>query len=165
LLKSTIDVLSDALRRTAHRLHPAIIEDLGLAPALRSLVGDFRTFGLDFAVSIKDLPESIPLETATALYRIVQEALQNTIRHAPGAPAKVSLESDDHQLHLRIEDAGPGFSLVHGKTQAGLGLRSMQERARIIGGSMLVETSPGRGTAVVVDAPLNYVAETTDSPR
>ena len=165
LLKSTIGGLSDELRKTAHRLHPAIIEDLGLAAALRSLAGDFRTFGLDLAVSIKDLPESIPLETATALYRIIQEALHNTVRHAPGAPAKLSLESDGHQLHLRIEDAGPGFSLVHGKSQGGLGLRSMQERARIIGGSMLVETSPGRGTTVVVDAPLNYVAETTDSPR
>lgn len=157
--------LSHGLRGAAHRLHPAIIEDLGLAPALRSLANDFSAFGLELAISIEDLPKAIPLETATALYRIAQEALHNTLRHAPSAPAKLSLRSDDDRLHLRIEDAGPGFSLVHDRHRAGIGLKSMQERARMIGGSLLVETSPGRGTIIAVSAALDPVAETKDSPR
>lgn len=93
LLKSMIGDLSHGLRGAAHRLHPAIIEDLGLAPALRSLANDFSAFGLELAISIEDLPKAIPLETATALYRIAQEALHNTLRHAPSAPAKLSLRS------------------------------------------------------------------------
>lgn len=98
LLKSMIGDLSDGLRGAAHRLHPAVIEDLGLVPALGSLANDFRAFGLDLAASINDLPAAIPLETATALYRIAQEALHNTLRHAPGAPARISLRSNGDQI-------------------------------------------------------------------
>lgn len=154
LLKSMIGGLSEGLRGAAHRLHPAIIEDLGLAPALRSLVEDFRAFGLDLAASIHEVPATISLQTATALYRIAQEALHNTLRHAPGAPAKLSLRSDGDQIELRIEDAGPGFSAAHVKRKAGLGLSSMKERAGLIEGSLLLTTSPGEGTVIVVTAPL-----------
>ena len=154
LLKSMIDDLSDGLRGAAHRLHPAIIEDLGLVPALRSLANDFKTFGLDLTASIHDLPASISLETATALYRIAQEALHNTLRHAPGAPSRLSLRSDGDQIELRIEDAGPGFSPVHVARKPGLGLSSLKERAALIGGSFLLTSSHEEGTLIVVTAPL-----------
>ena len=154
LLKSMIGGLSDGLRGAAHRLHPAIIEDLGLSSALRSLADDFRSFGLDLAASIYDVPAAIPLQTATAFYRIAQEALHNTLRHAPGAPARLSLRSHDDQIELRIEDAGPGFSSAHVKQKAGLGLSSMKERAGIIAGSLVLRSSPGKGTVIVVTAPL-----------
>ena len=153
LLRSMIGGLSDGLRGTAHRLHPAIIEDLGLTPALRSLVTELRAFGMDLAASINDLPAAIPLETATALYRIAQEALHNTLRHAPGAPARLTLKSDGQQIELRIEDAGPGFSPAHAKQKPGLGLSSMKERTALIAGGLSVKSSPGEGTTIVVTAP------------
>lgn len=163
LLKSMIAGLSDGLREAAHRLHPAIIEDLGLAPALRSLANDFRAFGLDLTDSIHDLPAGIPLPTATALYRIAQEALHNTFRHAPGAPARLTLKSDGDQIELRIEDAGPGFSLADVRQKPGLGLSSVKERAVLIGGSLVLTTRLGKGTAIVVTVPLKaHLAPATD---
>ena len=153
-LKSTIGGLAHGLRGTAHGLHPGIIEQLGLAPALRSLVDDFKTFGLDVTLSVKHLPTSIPYETASALYRIAQEALYNTLRHAPGAPASLSLTSCGHHIELRIEDAGPGFSLAQAKLKPGLGLASMKERAELIGGSLQITNRVGGGTAICVTAPV-----------
>ena len=161
LLKSMIDELSDALRNVSHRLHPAIIADLGLPAALRSLVRDYSALGLDLAGIIDDFSAPVPLPTATSLYRIAQEALHNTLRHAPGAPAKLVLKSDENHIELRIEDAGPGFSLVHTKQQSGLGLLSMHERARSIGGNLQLEATPGEGTVVLVTAPL----EAHDEPK
>lgn len=161
LLKSMIDELSDGLRKVSHRLHPAIIADLGLPQALQSLVRDYRALGMDLAGIIDDFSAPIPLATATSLYRIAQEALHNTLRHAPGAPAKLVLKSDENHIELRIEDAGPGFSLVHSKQRSGLGLVSMRERARIIRGSFQLETSPGEGTVILVTAPL----EAHDQPK
>ena len=160
-LKSMIDELSDGLRKVSHRLHPAIIADLGLPQALQSLVSDYRALGMDLAGIIDDFSAPIPLETATSLYRIAQEALHNTLRHAPGAPAKLVLNSDEDHIELRIEDAGQGFSLVNRNQPSGLGLLSMRERARIIGGHVRIESSPGEGTVVLVTAPL----ETHDDPK
>lgn len=166
LLKSTVSGLSDGIRDVSHRLHPGIIEDLGLAQTLRSLAYDLRALGLDLADFINDIPAVIPLPTATSLYRIAQEALHNILRHAPGAPAKLSLKSDEHHIELRIEDVGPGFSTVQVKVKSELGLLSMQERARIIGGNVLLKTSPGEGTVVLVTAPLeNHVAPAAESDR
>lgn len=153
-LRAMIGGLSDGLRGTAHRLHPAIIEDLGLAPALRSLVDDFRASGLDLTLSVKDLPADVPFETASALYRIAQEALHNTVPHAPGAPASLSLRSRRDQIELQIEDAGPGFSLAQVKHKRGLGLSSMKERAELIGGRLELTNRLGGGTVIFVTAPL-----------
>jgi two-component system, chemotaxis family, CheB/CheR fusion protein len=165
-LKSMINGISDGLREVSHRLHPAIIADLGLPQALSSLVSDYRALGLDLASFIEDVPDTIPLPTATALYRIAQEGFHNILRHAPGAPAKLSLKTVDSQIEMRIEDAGPGFSLVHAEKASGLGLLSMRERAMIIGGSFQLKTSPGKGTMVLLTAPIGtHVAANTDPPR
>lgn len=165
LLKSTIDQLSDGIRSMSHRLHPGIIEDLGLPQALRSLARDYRALGLELAESINEVSAVIPLPTATSLYRIAQEALHNTLRHAPGAPARVSLKSNDGHIEMRVEDAGPGFSLVHAKPKPGLGLISMQERAGFVGGTFVLKTNPGEGTAVLVTAPIGTHAAPTDPTR
>lgn len=165
LLKSTIDKLSDGIRQMSHRLHPSIIEDLGLPEALRSLTRDYRGLGVELAEFIDDIPDTIPLPTATSLYRIAQEALHNALLHAPGAPAMVSLKSDDGHIELHIKDAGPGFSPVHTKHKHGLGLVSMQERAGFVGGTFVLKTNPGQGTAVLVTAPLETHATPTNSTR
>jgi PAS domain S-box-containing protein len=154
LLKAMVEELAEGLRDVSHRLHPAIISDLGLSQALCSLARDYRALGVDLASSIEDVGTAIPLTTATALYRIAQEALHNALRHAAGAPVMILLRSVNVKIELRIEDAGPGFSLVHTDMRLGLGLLSMQERARTIGGSFQLNTRPGEGTAVLVTAPL-----------
>lgn len=154
LLKCMIDELAEGLRDMSHRLHPSIISDLGLSQALLSLARDYGALGVDIASSIEDVGDAVPLSVATALYRIAQEALHNCTRHAPGAPVMIYLRSVNDIVELRIEDAGPGFSLVHTEKGPGLGLLSMQERARTVGGNLQLKASPGEGTVVLVTAPL-----------
>jgi signal transduction histidine kinase len=152
LLKSMVDEVAEGLRGVSHRLHPTIISDLGLSQALLSLVRDYRALGVDLAISIEDVSTTLPLATATALYRIAQEAVHNCTRHAPGAPVMILLRTVSGIVELRVEDAGPGFSLVHAEKRLGLGLLSMQERAKVIGGSLQLRTGPGKGTVVLVTA-------------
>jgi PAS domain S-box-containing protein len=153
-VRQQISRLSAGLREVSHRLHPAVVEDLGLAAALRSLVDEFRENGFEVTCMAPRVTQDLPIDIATALYRIAQEALRNAFKHARGAPVRVSLEETGRELRLKIEDAGPGFDLNSVRGKGGLGLLSMQERARLAGGSLLLRTRPGDGTLVIVRVPL-----------
>lgn len=157
-LRADVRGLGGALRDVSRRLHPAALEDLGLLAALRALVDEHRRRGAEVALTLRDVPDALPLDLATALYRVAQEALSNARRHAPGAPVRVSLAGTDSELRLLVEDAGPGFDLERVRGQGGLGLLSMQERARLVGGVLLVRTRPGAGTCIAVRAPLRGAA-------
>lgn len=146
--------LSSGLREVSHRLHPSAIADLGLAPALESLVSDFRQQGLSATLRI-DGTSTSPEEVATALYRIAQEALSNVQKHAPAASVHVRFWQEANNLQLSIRDQGLGFSLTEIRKKNGLGLLSMQERARLVGGTLLLSADPGRGTTVLVRVPLS----------
>jgi PAS domain S-box-containing protein len=151
-MREQISALDTGLRNVSHRLHPSVIEDLGLIPALRSLVDELREAGSDVTLY---MPESVDvsLVVATSLYRIVQEALRNAGKHAPGAPVHIRLSLEVHGIQLAIEDAGPGFDLNQVRVAGGLGLLNMQERARLLGGTFSVRARPGRGTTIVVSVP------------
>lgn len=144
---------SVSLRELSHRLHPSVLEDLGLAAALRSLVDDYRRQGLDVTLSTVELAGTLPLDVRTSLYRITQEALRNTWKHAPNSAAHVKLREDGEQLQLTIEDTGPGFDVLRVRAEGGLGLLSMDERARLVGGTFLVSSKPEAGTILVVSIP------------
>ena len=153
-LQALVDQLAISLREVSHRLHPSIIADLGVSMALESLVDQERELGRDVHYSHRNVPDSISLEKATALYRIAQEALCNAAKHAPGASVRIQLSYDRKELQLRIQDAGSGFSPVEARSGGGLGLISMQERARLAGGNLLLSTRPGEGTVLSVRVPL-----------
>ena len=147
--------LADDVRRLSHRLHPTILEDLGLAAALRRLLEEFKaTRAQPVHYTATDLPDAVPRGVATALYRITQEALRNIGKHVGADPVSVTLRgsSDPDELHLTVADAGPGFDLAG--VRGGLGLLSMQERARNLGGALHIDSRPGAGTRVVVRMPL-----------
>ncbi|HEY7209311.1 MAG TPA: CheR family methyltransferase [Bryobacteraceae bacterium] len=145
--------LGDDMRMLSHRLHPSIIEDLGLAPALRSLTEEFgERENMITSFLGQDLPAEIPVAVATGLYRIAQEALRNIAKHAGRTHVKVLLKGDGGSLEMQIADAGWGFDPA--QRQPGLGLISMKERARLIGASVDVQSSVGHGTQVTVRAPL-----------
>jgi signal transduction histidine kinase len=101
----------------------------------------------------------MPLDVATALYRIAQEALRNSRKHAPDAPVRVTLISNPESWQMTIEDAGPGFDLNHARNTGGLGLISMQERARLVGGTLYLRTRPGEGTMIAVKVPRQHDSE------
>ncbi len=158
-LRETAAHLSDNVRSISHRLHPSILEDLGLPEALKALVDEFgQREGMLTTFRRFNLPESIPYEIAGVLYRITQEALRNVAKHAGRTHVKVTLEGVDSIVRLEIRDSGEGFD-QEGK-RLGLGLVSMAERARLVRGSFHVESALGVGTSVVVEVP--YLPDQTE---
>ena len=151
-----VESLSEDVRRISHQLHPSVVEDLGLEGALRQLVNDFqRVQNMRTCLVIQAVLVPIPLGTATALYRIAQEALNNCAKHAPSALVHVSLWMVKDQLQLAIKDNGPGFDITTVHKKDGLGLIGMRERARLAGGKLSLHSVPGAGTEVVVGITLS----------
>jgi two-component system CheB/CheR fusion protein len=153
--RNELQGLNTDVREMSHRLHPRVLKDLGLAAALRGLIEEFdRREGMPATFSSRNLPESLRDEAATAIYRITQEALRNVAKHAGRTHVKVALQSEDHSLELKVKDFGVGFDLEAADNSEGLGLISMQERARMAGGSLAVDSELGAGTTVTVRLPL-----------
>jgi two-component system CheB/CheR fusion protein len=149
--------LSEDLRRISHALHPSMLEDLGLASALRSLVAEFaEREGMPADFAHRQVPAQLPIEVAGTLYRITQEALRNVSKHAGRTHVRVSLTGSKSGLRLVIRDLGEGFDPSETR---GLGLISMEERARLIRASFRVTSSLGEGTTVQVQAPLEIAEE------
>lgn len=153
-LSGEISQLNLGLREVSHRLHPSILEDLGLIPALRTLIAGFRDDGIDVSFSLPDEIPALTPDAATALYRIAQEALQNALKHAPGAPVHVSFGTQDKSVQLTIRDGGPGFDLTKARLSGGLGILNMNERARLVNGTFHLDSRPGDGTVVTARVPV-----------
>lgn len=155
--RNELQGINTDVRQLSHRLHPRVLKDLGLAAALRGLVEEFdRREGMPATFSSRDLPDHVPDEAATAIYRITQEALRNVAKHAGRTHVKVVLNNEDHSLVLKVTDFGVGFDAESMDGQDGLGMISMEERARIAGGSFDVESELGSGTSVTVKVPLEH---------
>lgn len=152
-MRAHLEALSKGLRNVSHQLHPALITHLGLPAALRGLIEDMQQQGMEASLVVRDVPPRIPLDVATALYRIAQEALRNVARHAPEAPVQLLLLGEKNELCLHVKDAGPGFDLDQVRAKGGLGLLSMQERARLVNGSFFLRARPGEGTSLLVHIP------------
>ncbi len=156
-LREAAAALSDELRRISHALHPSILDDLGLPTALRSLVAEFaEREHMPSNFTHRNVPGGLSHEVAGTLYRISQEALRNVAKHAGRTHVRVSLIGTDSVLRLSIRDLGEGFDPSDGR---GLGLISMEERARLVGGTFRISSALGEGTTVQVEVPLvNQVA-------
>ena len=154
-LKERAIELSEDVQQLSRRLHPAILRDLGLAAALRSECTALSK-RLDTPVSLAadDLPPGAPPEARLALYRIAQEALHNIARHADATEINVELSVWDDRVVMTVADDGRGFLLADKQGRGGLGLASMEERAKLAGGRMAVVSKPGEGTTIRVEVPL-----------
>lgn len=141
----------DDVGRLARGLHPAILDDQGLAAAARRYAGDYvRSFGtaLEFAAGDLDSPRLAPLVAAT-MYRILQEGLTNVARHARARNVAVELTRDESALELVVRDDGVGFEVSRTHDAAsGLGLHGMRERVTLLGGTIQIDSWPGEGTVV-----------------
>jgi signal transduction histidine kinase len=152
-----LDETGEQLRHFSHELRPTLLDDLGIGPALDYLAeGVEQRTGMQIKVRTK-LLERPPAAVETALYRIVQEALNNTGRHA-GASAAVTITMDwnGDAIRCRIADDGVGFDaqavLADGR-RGGMGLLGMRERAQAIGGSFEIRSAPGHGTTIEIVVP------------
>lgn len=147
--------LADSLRDVSHLLHPSILDDLGLEVALRRLCEDFQTrYSISTRFSARSVPARMLPSTSVALYRIVQEGLQNVAKHAGPASVNVALIGAADSLKLSVRDTGSGFDQASEKSRAGLGLISMAQRARLAGGSFEIQSAPNAGTQIHVSVPL-----------
>ena len=104
--------------------------------------------------SHEDVPEMIPRDISLALYRIIQESFNNIAKHAGAKSAHVLVNCSDNAVHLSIRDSGIGFDPVLVQNKQGLGLVSMQERVKLVQGSISVDSVPGEGTVIDVRVPL-----------
>lgn len=155
-LRVRTEGISEDVRRTAHQLHPAMVDHLGLPAALRSLCADFsKQESMRISCRQGNIRTPIPPEVALCLFRVTQEALRNVATHSGARRANVSLVLAGNRLRLVVSDTGQGFA--HGtssRKKKGLGILSMEERVRLVGGSLTLHSRPGEGTRVVVEVPL-----------
>jgi two-component system sensor histidine kinase UhpB len=149
-----ISELAKAFHQTSRRLHPAVLYDLGLSEALKHECAAFaRQHEIRVTCSSRNLPAGIPDEVALCLYRVAQESLRNIRHHAKAGNVRVALKGGEGEIVLTIDDDGCGFVRQTVRGKGGLGLVSMEERVRYVGGTLFITSTPGRGTRVQVRAP------------
>ena len=154
-LRKTANGLTDEVRRLSHQLHPAVLEHLGLVPALESYIasfGDEEQIKVQFTAEIGE--ERVPFPTSICLYRVAVEALRNVARHSGAATAAVSLKRVGDVVELQVSDSGRGFDVEIFKQGGGLGLISIEERLRLLRGDCDLSSTPEGGTTLVARVPL-----------
>jgi signal transduction histidine kinase len=158
-MSAQVKQLSSSIHDLSHQLHPLKLEQLGLVAALSSLCKELGSLhGLRVAFVEEDVPGSIPHAAAVCVYRIVQEALRNVVKHSGARHAVVELRGANGELCLRIQDDGRGFDPNSVASQSGLGLVSMRERLRAVQGEIVLAAQPGQGTQIEVRIPLGIDA-------
>ena len=151
LRASVVDTLR-GLRRIVVELRPKALDDLGLVPALESLAATVASrTDLQVEFEAGEFPR-LPADSETALYRIVQEALTNVVRHSGARTAYVFLESSGDRARLVVRDDGDGFDAPY-TGREGFGLAGIRERAQLLGGRVEVTSAIGRGTSLMVEVP------------
>lgn len=138
----------------SYRLHPSLVDDLGLVAALNSEIERVqRRTNVTIIPKIYEIQEKLLPETALCVYRIAQEALQNVLKHAQADTVKIILEQVSDEILLTVHDDGAGFELSQTRDTFSLGLSSMQERATLVSGTLKIRSQPSRGTTVTLSVP------------
>ena len=160
--------LSTDLQHLSHQLHSTKLEHLGIIAALRGLCGEFseqHKIGADF--QFRQVPPKLDSEISLHLFRVAQESLHNVAKHSYAKKVRMELVGTGGKVVLRVSDDGVGFDLNASKHQTGLGMTSMSERIRFVGGTLSIWSRPSMGTQVEATIPLSDgpVAVNRTSPR
>jgi signal transduction histidine kinase len=148
------------IHQLSRQLHPAILEDLGLPAALRAECAAFvERHNVPCEFITRNVPYKIPEDISLCIYRVVQEALRNVGKHAGAETVEVRLMGTKKAINLSIVDEGDGFDLENVKLSTGLGLVSMEERTRMVGGQFSLTSQEGHGTSVRVSIPVSREVE------
>jgi signal transduction histidine kinase len=154
-IRNEVQDLADALRKLAHRLHPAAIEQAGVSVALAQLAEELeRVSDLHVELDLPDARLDLSREARLALFRIAQESLRNVVRHSGVRRASLTLRRAGSMAELVIQDSGVGFD-PNARQRAGIGLVGIDERARLVGGTARIQSAPDGGTTVAVRVPLD----------
>ena len=150
-----VDGISRSLRRLTHELHPALLRQLGLSSSIGRLCDEIAdATPIVVRREIGALPIDIASDVSLSLYRIVQEALHNVIKHSRATTVTVTLKGTPDEIELSVFDDGVSFDPSSERHMGGLGLISMRERARLVRGRLALTSKPGYGTRVDVHVPL-----------
>jgi len=151
-MEEALNAVSENLHSVAMALRPASLDHLGLVPALRQHVESVgEKYGLRASFRSGKFQERLPANMETELYRIVQEALTNVVRHSHASQVDVILTVRDNKLIVIVEDDGDGFNPEKVSDTGHLGLFGIRERAEMIGGKLVIESAPGNGTTLIVE--------------
>jgi len=142
-----IKALSGDVSKLSHRLHSSELSFIGLAVAAERLCRDFGSqYNVDVDYQSKSLPPSIDSAKSLCFYRVLQEALQNVMKHSQATQVSVDLRAKNNELILVVNDNGRGFDVDNTGFDAGLGLLSMRERLNLVRGRFVISSKPGAGT-------------------
>ena len=154
--------LNDSLeevRRFTQELRPPMLDDLGLLATLRWLISDLeKRCGIDAKLTVSGAERRFPAEVELLLFRSVQEAIRNIEKHSHALKADVSIEFAQGTTKIVVSDTGKGFNLPDSLSElprsGKLGLTGMEERVRLLGGNLNVQSKPGQGTSLTIEAPI-----------
>ncbi len=162
-LNKEISGIADDIQSLSHELHSAKLQYLGLAAAMRSFCREFgeqQKVEIDF--NAHDLPSPLSPDTSLCLFRVLQEALHNSAKHSGVRHFEVRLWGTSEEIHLTVKDSGAGFDREAAKESRGLGLISMEERLKLLNGTLSIDSHPQHGTTVHARVPFN---SSSDSAR
>ncbi len=145
-LRGRVGEIADDVHRICCRLHPAVLENLGLLVAVRSFCDEYSAWsGIVARFTHSGVPSKLPPPVSLCIYRVVQEALRNVARHAHASRAMVMIRASDSAIQVMVKDDGCGF---HAGRAGGLGLISLSERVKLLGGTCSIRSAPDRGTSI-----------------
>jgi PAS domain S-box-containing protein len=154
-LRKQILVISSAVHTLSHELHSSSLRYLHVVKAMRGLCAErSKQHDVEINFAHKDVPDWVPQEISLCLFRVLQEGLHNAVRHSEARKFDVNLTGASGGLDLVITDSGRGFDLAEAMNGRGLGLSSMQERLKLVEGSLAIDTQAGRGTTIHARVPL-----------
>ena len=146
--------LSEDVHALSYRLHPSILEDLGLSEALKSECERFsQTCSTQLEANVAETPERLPHDVALCLFRVAQEGLRNIARHAGASRAEVRLRRLDGGLQI-VSDNGAGFDPAQQRGRISLGHAGMRRKIKLVGGKIDIAGRPGYGTTILAWVPL-----------
>jgi signal transduction histidine kinase len=161
-ISATLSAAMEEVRGIAHNLRPYQLDRLGVTRAILSLAGTVNaSTPLRITAEIENVDRLFTPEMGTMVYRIIQEAVNNVLTHSGAGDASIAVRRSAQDVVITIRDSGRGFKLDRraGLDAAGFGLSGIARRARLLGGTAAVESSPGAGTSVCVTIPLPVISQ------
>jgi len=147
--------LTGDVQALSHELHPSLLDNLGLVTAVRSVCrGVSEQRGIEVEFTERSIPSSLPRDVSLSLFRVVQEALYNAVRHSGEKHFEVCLQGKASEIELEVRDRGTGFDPSSMKPGKGLGLVSMTERIHLLDGRITIDSKPNLGTTIRDSVPL-----------
>ena len=153
-ISETASLAIEEVREIAYNLRPYLLDRLGLTKAIRSLLNKTAdAYPIKIVSEIDEVDGLFPNEAEISIYRIVQESLNNVIKHADASEVRILIEKSERSIFISIEDDGKGFDAnaeSNGDNRGGFGLFGMAERVRMLGGTIAIESETGKGTKILI---------------